>query len=429
MTHYRHPKIKYNIRHLKKGSFNCKLAFEFLTANLIKKCDSQLLIKKLHNKAFSVKDFLKTVNLFLRANVDTKYYSHPLSDKESESAKRLYCNEDIQKILRNESKLTNDWQMLYMIHQINSKNTPDWIKHDMIKYMEAHDKYIYLRFKDDTDNRNRNAFNAITKRLKDMSEYVSPKEIELLKKVIKDIFSLLDKGETLPKVTYKSLKKKTTDYLIFLLTDGNGNHVSTLKKNREYNAMVMMPKIFRKITPLIYLQIDLTSATPQLIDRILGTNVGLYVYSNLMKSKNISRDKAKDLFNSTVNNGELKIRTTKKIYLACGYGSEQATRLAKMTAQVKKGSFYQLITAHEKKVIENYQRVLSPRSHRFHDGLVVSKESIDDSHITIPTCMDGFIYHVDVFNNGSTYAGPTTHEPRSSKHMIDNYITLLKNVS
>jgi hypothetical protein len=64
---------------------------------------------------------------------------------------------------------------------------------------------------------------------------------------------------------------------------------------------------------------------------------------------------------------------------------------------------------------------LAIRSHRYHDGIVVSKESIELNHITIPTLMDGYTYHVNIHNDGSKYMGLTTDEPHSSKDSIDNF--------
>jgi hypothetical protein len=140
-----------------------------------------------------------------------------------------------------------------------------------------------------------------------------------------------------------------------------------------------------------------------------------------MKAKGISRDMAKQQFNSTVNNHKLKPRTVKGFYLKCGFKPDDALALTKLTAQVPKGSFYEMITANEKTVVEKYQHMLGIRSHRFHDGLVLSQESIDENHITIPANMDGFIFHVDIFNDGSPYGGPTTDVQHDSKRLIDNW--------
>jgi len=140
-----------------------------------------------------------------------------------------------------------------------------------------------------------------------------------------------------------------------------------------------------------------------------------------MKAKEVSRDKAKRIYNSTVNNHELSVNYAKSIYIASGYSSQKALELAKMTAQIKKGCFYGMITKMEKRVIEKYQGVLSIKSLRHHDGIIFSKESIDNRHITIPTIMDGLVYHVEVFNDGGSYDGPITNVPHNSNFTIENY--------
>jgi len=423
-----YTKIKYNIRHLKKGAFNCKLALEYLTAYLIKRTGSEILMEKLLNKSFSVKDFYKSMDLFLRTNVNTQYYFEQLSAQEASNAFRIYNDEKVAKRLKKESHLTNDWQTLYAIHQITSGSFSSEIKRDMVKHIEAYNYDLYKKYKNDKDHRTGAVKEAIRKRLKGLSRYLNNQELEWLNKVVEDVYSRLDKDKELYPVTENNLKTKMVDYLVFLMTDGNGYHGTKLKKSREYNSMVMLPKVFRKVNPLIYLEIDLTAANPQLIDRVLGSNIGLNVYANLMESRNISRDEAKILYNTTVNNHELSVKTAKSYYKDCGYLSIQALELSKLTAQVSKGNFYEFITPKEKKVIENYQRALGIKSHRYHDGIIVSKESIDFHHITIPMQMDEYIYHVKIHNDGSAYDGLTTDVPHSSKNSIDNYQMLTEKV-
>jgi hypothetical protein len=419
-----YTKIKYNIRHMKKGAFNSKIALEYLTALLLKKTQSEKLHNKLYNKSFSVKGFYKSFNLFLRANVDTSYYYEQLSQKELSNSNRLYRDETIIEILKNQTHLTNDWQVLYKIHQITNNQFSNEIERAMVKLIEANNFKLYKDYIGDKNHRVERVSEVISKRIKELSEYLNTQELEWLNEAVKDLFTSLDRGAKVYPVTKNSLKKKMVNYLIFILTNGKGYHHSKYIKNREYNAMVMLEKVFRKINPLIYIEIDLTAATPQLVDGILKTSIGLDVYSNLMMAKEVSRDKAKRIYNSTVNNHELSVNYAKSIYIASGYNPPQALKLAKMTAQIKKGSFYGLITKMEKRVIEKYQDVLSIKSFRHHDGIIFSKESIDDRHITIPTIMDGLVYHVEVFNDGGLYDGQTTNVPYDSNNTINNYYFL-----
>ena len=112
-----------------------------------------------------------------------------------------------------------------------------------------------------------------------------------------------------------------------------------------------------------------------------------------------------------------------KIYLDCGYTLDDAKRLARLTAQVPTGSFYQRTSAIEKKIIESLKKLLpdSIKSYRFHDALIVSERDIVENNIIIPTIVDDYHFHVEVFNDGSNFMGPTTDVPYSSKHTIDNW--------
>jgi len=188
--------------------------------------------------------------------------------------------------------------------------------------------------------------------------------------------------------------------------------------------MTQLSKLFRKAIPLRYISIDLISANPQIIDLILGTNIGMKVYANLMKSKGISRAEAKRFFNMTLNNYKFSVAQARKIYLDSGFDKDNALKLAKMTANVPIGSFYEKMTMHEKKIIEKYKRILPVTCHRFHDALIVSEQDILESNIVLPTQVDEFFYHVELYNDGSKYMGLTTDIPHLSNCFIENFYFL-----
>ncbi|SNR33815.1 hypothetical protein [Lutibacter flavus] len=416
-------KIKNNIKNKSngKGVFSSKDALEYLSAYFLKVTNTSQLVEKLRtSKRVKRKDIYASMNLLLRVNTDTKYYTEQLSEEAKKNAIRLYANNDIREILEENTDLTNDWQFLYNIHQITYEKLSVEYEREIKILIEANNEELYKKY-ESNPQRYRDVLRVISSRVDEIFEPLSTTEIELIKDIVKKLFKRIDKGKSLYFVTFKSLRDKMVNNNLFLLTEGQANHRTILKKNREYNAMTQLSKVFRKAIPLRYLSIDLTSAHPQIIDQILGTKIGMQVYDNLMENMGISRAEAKRFFNMTLNNYKFTVAQAQKIYLDSGYDKDNALKLAKMTAKVPKGSFYVKMTMHEKRIIEKYRRILPVTCHRFHDALIVSEEAILESNIVLPTQVDEFFYHVELYNDGSEYMGPTTDTPHSSKNTIDNY--------
>jgi hypothetical protein len=140
------------------------------------------------------------------------------------------------------------------------------------------------------------------------------------------------------------------------------------------------------------------------VDRILDTNMGLDIYQNLMKNRGVERYEAKKLFNTFLNNHKTTVKTATKFYLSCGYPNDKAVDLAKLTAQVKKGSFYELMTASESVIIFAYEQFLTDnniQSMRFHDAVLVRER--DAKKIHLPTEMKNYKFHLGYFNNNDKY--------------------------
>lgn len=418
-----YEKIKSNIKNksTNKGSFNSNLAMEYLSAYLLKVSDASLLIEKLQaSKKVKRKDIFVSINLLLRVNTDTQHYMEQLSEQAEKNAIRLYANDKVKEILENRTYLTNDWQLLYGNYRTTNEKLPVEYEREMKIIIAANDEILYRKYQS-KPQRKRDVLNAILRRVERVFEPLSTTEKELVKAIIKKFYKHLNEGKDIYKVTSKSLRDKMVNNNLFLLTEGQGNHRTILKKNREYNAMTQLSKIFRKAIPLRYLSIDITSAHPQILDLILGTNIGMEVYGNLMESMGISRQEAKRFFNMILNNYKFTVAQAQKIYLDSGYDNDNALKLAKMTAKVPKGSFYVKMTEHEKNIIEKYRRILPVTCHRFHDALIVSEQSIFESNIVLPTQMDEFFFHVELYNDGSEYMGQTTDVPHSSNDTIDNF--------
>ena len=253
---------------------------------------------------------------------------------------------------------------------------------------------------------------------------LSEDESEWLKDVSKMIFKELDSGNDYVNYnTRKAIKRKMNNVLIFLLTNGKIGSVSEVK-SREYNPLTQTPKALRSIIPIKLISVDLTSANPQIVDSILNTNIGLDVYGNLMTARNISRNKAKKIYNSTLNNHKLTVSNAKKIYLECGYSDNKALELARLTANVVKGSFFEIMTANEKILMERYQSILPIQSYRFHDAIITTLQDLETNNITLPNVVGEYLYHSEVFNDSSKYLGLTTNTPFNKIGYVNNHIKL-----
>jgi hypothetical protein len=100
-----------------------------------------------------------------------------------------------------------------------------------------------------------------------------------------------------------------------------------------------------------------------------------------MVKKNISRDRAKTLYNSYLNNHYHTKDKAYNFYLECGYAAEQAKHISNLTAQVEKGSFHEIATQREKKLMRNYAKILPFKTHRFHDAIIIEYEDVVNHNI------------------------------------------------
>ena len=92
-------------------------------------------------------------------------------------------------------------------------------------------------------------------------------------------------------------------------------------------------------------------------------------------------------------------------YMICGYTEDESRRLAKLTTGVKKGEFYERTTENEKLLMGNYSDILIPKSHRFHDAVIVKMESVQGTHISLPLVVKGHKYQINIFNDEGDYEG------------------------
>ena len=167
---------------------------------------------------------------------------------------------------------------------------------------------------------------------------------------------------------------------LYLLTYNHKEFTTTEKDGRVYNALTNLSRTYRENEfPFQVKEYDIKSANPQIIDRIFNWNNYKYVYSNLMSSYNISRDKAKELFNSTINNHRLSRSNAIAIYRRAGYSEKQANELANITSGVEKGTFYRYMAKHEAKIINKFTGINfnDKKFIRLHDAVFIEPEFSD----------------------------------------------------
>jgi len=422
--------IKKKLRNKTDGSYSPKLALEYLTAYLMKFSEADILISKLNNKRVNGCEFYKSVNAFLCINGSTRSHTSQLSKNELNGSK-IYANDDAKKVLKTVVWLTDNWQMLYAIAKISNNNYSDKIAEEICISEVLYDKTLYLKYQKNRKNRISNTRNAIKKLLESKNITIEDAKLKYINNIIKSNFKKLDKGEYVNYNSKKNLKSRMKEAIIFLLTNGNSGKGRTTK-HREYNPLTLLHRALRSIIPIRYVEVDLTSANPQIIDAMLNINIGLDVYKNLMSSRNITRNEAKTLFNKTLNNYKISVAKAIKIYLDAGYTTDKAKELAMLTAEVKKGSFYERMTKAEAELTKLYEQTLSIKTYRFHDAIVIKESDVINNNIVLPmqliTSEDikvqqkNVIFHIGYYNlPGIKYDGTVTNKPHNSDKLISNY--------
>jgi hypothetical protein len=174
----------------------------------------------------------------------------------------------------------------------------------------------------------------------------------------------------------------------------NQNFVVSYLDGREYNPLTQISTVFRENFLYNYTSIDVVSANAQFTDKIIGSKIGLNVYENLMKSKNIKRNDAKVVYNSTLNDCKRSVSSAYDTYLKAGYSDEEAYKLANLTAGTVKGSYFKLMANAEEKIINAYNDKYCSYSNalRLHDSLI-----FENTGLTFPNEYQGVNFKIDTF--------------------------------
>ena len=159
---------------------------------------------------------------------------------------------------------------------------------------------------------------------------------------------------------------------LYILTYDHKRFTSTEKDGRVFNALTSLNRIYRANEFAFQLnEFDIKSANAQIIDKLFNFNRYKGVYENLMHKRDIGRDKAKQLFNATLNNHRLSRSQAENIYLQAGYNASEVKKISRITANAKKGSFYRFMSEKETEIINGFIGANFNRKNviRLHDSI------------------------------------------------------------
>jgi hypothetical protein len=421
ILYFGYSTIKKNLTYKDNPTYSTSLALEYLTSLLIKKSECPLL-GMLDNKRLKASELYSSFNLFLRVNHSNNYLFEKLTPNQQREAERVHKQDTSVEKLRDAWSLIKDWHFLYLVHKVKKGMLPKNIEREILIYKNFYDDEVYNKNAIDKKNRIRTTTTQIIKQLSDAKISLVDSDVKWLNEVIKNRFKSFDSGEKLTNTNTKEhLVKKMVNALLFLWSHGR-NEVIKEVKSREYHSITQLPSAFRCIIPIKYVSVDLTSANPQIVDSILSTSVAMDVYNNLMTKRTITRNEAKVLYNSCLNNHKLTHAKAYQIYLDCGYGEIKGKELSKLTAQVEKGSFYEIMTLNEKRLMEDYASVLPINTYRFHDAIIMQYEDVVTKNILLPEIVNDYVYHCDYFNDASDYTMVTNDKIYTANGFVNNHI-------
>jgi hypothetical protein len=170
------------------------------------------------------------------------------------------------------------------------------------------------------------------------------------------------------------------------------NFIITESDNRIYNPLTKTSRQLRPLTPFKVIECDIKSAFPTFLDIEAGSNIKDKVYSNLMKSKNITRPEAKILFNKICNKGKYNSeKFTIDFFISCGYSKEQAEKLIKFTHD-KDRKFVSFMFEYEALAIRHFiQQNNLNRCGRLHDAILLIDTKVKPKALKIqPNCTFGY---------------------------------------
>jgi len=369
------PKTKKN-----RDGYNQELILMYCIAYFREYLPPELFKMIPYNKQTRIKGLCTEINNYLNTN----FHDENIRDKID--IDNYYLNKRLNKDYECKANPKDIWEIIrvfrYCYHHLNlnykhlkpdSKKTIDlfyWVNYYKIKNLEA----AHIRAK-------------VMDRMKDLTD---KDIIRMNKNIDGNGYTLTDDKVKFQKIYLEQIKEAN----MYLMSRNQNIFVSSYRDGREYNPLTNISTVFRENLLYNYTSVDVVSANAQFTDVIIGSNVGLNVYQNLMDRFNITRSDAKVKYNATLNNNKKTENQAMNLYMNCGYDFKQASHLATLTAGSLKGSYFRMMANAEDRIINSYKKEYFKgiKCYRLHDSLIMEQKPYN-----LPLEHDGVKFSLDTF--------------------------------
>ena len=333
-----------------------------------------------YNKQTRIKGLCNEINNYLNTNYNDSnirdkadidvYYSNSKLNKDYECKANP---KDIGEVIRVFRYCLHHLNLNYEYLKPDSKKTIDlfyWVNHYKIKNLEP----AHIKAK-------------VVERMK----FLNDRDIIRMNKNIDGSgYTLTDDKAKFQRIYLEQIKETN----MYLMSRNQNIFVSSYRDGREYNPLTNISTVFRENLLYNYTSVDVVSANAQFTDVIIGSNIGLNVYHNLMEKFNISRNDAKVKYNSTLNNNKKTENQAMNLYMNCGYDFKQASHLATLTAGTLKGSYFRMMANAENRIINSYKNEYFDgiECYRLHDSLIMEQQPYN-----LPLEHNGVLFSMDTF--------------------------------
>jgi hypothetical protein len=386
----------------------------------LKEVKPEKLMNSLNKSNLSKKAFHNYLNHFIRANYPDLEYSYIPPQNTIKEWERLYKIPMVKDI---DKQSLREWLLLYELYRIKSNDLNPGIEKTLKIFEIASSEEIFVDNHKDKRNRNTKVKRIIDQKLS-INGILSLDEMEKIKVegIRRDIFKHYDeRGYYTNKFTVMNLKKAMERALIHLLHKGQGNYAQKEIGYRSYGGITNLPKTLRAVIPLKYVELDVSYANPKFVDTEIGSNIAKRVYGNIMNKFGLNRKDAKILYNYVLNAWYIQKPKATSMLREFGYTERQSKKLANLICGSESGSFYEMMTKKEKKLIESFGYYLSSITCiRLHDCLVIP--SWEALQVVLPLTFKGFKFHVSYFNCEGDYDGKVIDEPCSEDEIAIRYL-------
>jgi hypothetical protein len=189
---------------------------------------------------------------------------------------------------------------------------------------------------------------------------------------------------------------------LFVMNGGREYYDFPIKRNRQYNPLTQIPGPLRGLIGIDLIEIDIKQANPTFIDKLVGSNIARSVYDNIVRLHKVTRDEAKVIYNTYLNNNESDQKDVYFFFLNIGYDKQQAMDLSQMVT-LKKGAIYDLMVEKEREVIEFYCDIHLQHVNwfRFHDAILCVESDIIAHLVSLPSEFAGVEFDFKYYNDNN----------------------------